>query len=190
MNGSTGLSPFAPSRYHLALFRLGAFLRLRFGGRSSEQTTELTFQPGQSALEVYLTATLVYGFITLSWLGLFHLDRPFGSWLALTLPLSLVLTYLSLHAAAVGTALILLALRTARVPVRENLPIQSAVMMTLLLVTAVVLWRLDSWMRWVGLFWLALAALDAFAAVVLLLFRRQVNAIEQRFGGPASERQY
>ena len=161
-----------PSRHNFALFRLGAFLRLR-RAKPEYRDVILVIDRHQSAFETWtvmcwLIATLAcYLAVTL-----------FANWhvvlgLAVSLPLAIAL----LEVPAIVSAL------TIAPFTHDKIHVNGTVVMLLFAAASVYFATRPAWIRFVAWQFLALLALNAIAAVVVFALR---DAIAQIEGGVTS----
>lgn len=164
-----------PSRFNFALFRLYAFVRMKTAKPEPADVTlilDRNQNPIESAvLSVWTTATLTC----------YVAGTLFGSWPlipALLTAIPVAITCLKLPIVAVG------------VPLRHranNIPLQSFVLMSLLIAIAGYLARAQSWVRFAAWQFLAVAALNLVAAGIVFLLRGRMAAMDDAVGGITSE---
>jgi hypothetical protein len=153
-----------PSRFHFALFRLAAFLRLRGMAPRPRQGIILVIDRDQSAFEnhavsIWIAVTLAcYIAAELPWL--FPLAILAGLLLALTAMQFLVV---------IGGLIV----RSTRA--------NSIFLMSLFFLAAAYYARAASWVRFVAWHVLALAALNAVAAVIVFALRGAIAKREAAF---------
>ncbi|MGZ8709215.1 MAG: hypothetical protein ACXW28_03230 [Thermoanaerobaculia bacterium] len=164
-----------PSRFNFALFRLYAFLRRKNAKPEPADVVlviDRTQNPIESAvLSIWTTATLAcYAAATL-----------FASW---PLPLGL------LAGVPVAITCLEIPLVVVGVPLRRrrnNIPLNSFVMMSLLIAAAVYFARAQSWVRFAAWQFLAVVALNSVAAAIVFLLRGSIAEMERDAGGITSE---
>lgn len=164
-----------PSRYHFALFRLYAYLRMR-AARPEPRDVALVIDRNQNNVESFAIGTWV-----LLTLTCYAAGTLFASWplpLALLAGVPVAITALEIPIVIVG----LLVRRT-----KDNLALNSAVLMSLLIAAAVVFARAQSWVRFAAWQFLALVALNALAAAVVFPLRGGIAEMENAAGGLTSE---
>lgn len=175
-----------PSRHHFALFRLGAFLRLRVAQPRVQQGLLLTVDRHQSQFEHYSLSAWVALTVTCFTAGTLFASRHFAFALALAVPVTLVL----LQVTVVGSGL-LVDLISGVTGLKGDDPASASsfLMMALFLSTAAWLATSRTWVRWVAWQVLALVALNALAAVLVFFLRAPIERLERAhdaFGGPPS----
>ncbi len=164
-----------PSRYSFALFRLYGFLKMR---RARPQTADvaLMIDRNQSATESFTV----------------------GAWILLTLAAYVAATlarWWTLPGALVAAIPIALLLINASIVVigvllihrGNNLRLNSIVLMALMTCAAAHFARAQSWVRFFAWQFLAVLALNALAAVCVLLLRDAMDEAESALGGFSSE---
>lgn len=175
-----------PSRHHFALFRLGAFLRLRVAQPRLQQGLLLTVDRHQSQFEHYSLSAWMALTVTCFTAGTLFASRHFALALALAVPVTMVVLQLTV----VGSGL-LADLFSAVTGLKADDPVgaSSFVMMLLFVSTAAWLATSRTWVRWVAWQVLALVALNALAAVLVFFLRAPIERLERAyvpFGGPPS----
>lgn len=164
-----------PSRFHYAVFRLYAFVRMKLA-RAEAADVALVIDRDQNpiestALAAWTTATIAcYAAATL-----------FGSWplpLALLAGVPVAITCLELPIVIVG-----LMLRRRQ----NNIPLQSFILMTLLIGAAAYFARTHTWARFAAWQFLGAVALNAVAALIMFLLQNHVAEMENAVGGFTSE---
>lgn len=164
-----------PSRFNFALLRLYAFVRMKLAKPQAADVSlaiDRNQNPIESAvLSLWTTATLTcYAAATL-----------FASWplpLALLAGIPVAITCLEIPIIVVG------------VPLRHranNIPLQSFVLMSLLIGAAVYFARSQTWARFAAWQFLGAVALNAAAAGIMFLLRGSVAEMENAVGGITSE---
>ncbi|HVE70716.1 MAG TPA: hypothetical protein VNI54_05050 [Thermoanaerobaculia bacterium] len=163
-----------PSRFNFALFRLIAYVRMRFATPEHRDVT-LIIDHNQNNLESHLIGA--WSALTLTcWIA----GALFASW---PLPLALI--------AAVPVAITCL-----EIPVilggllrkwKDNIDLNSIVVMSLLIVAALYFARAHSWIRFVAWQFLGGVALNALAAPIVFLLRGGIAEMENAVGGISSE---
>lgn len=160
-----------PTRFHFALFRLGAFLRKLSAPREEAPGTIWAIDDGQSSLENYSVAVWVFAttacYVT-AWLG-----QWLAVWAAAAVGLAATPWLLHLPLFAVG-----LALRREG----NNHRAVSATMFALLFAASAVAVTRPGWVRWIGVTFFAAAAANALAALVMFLLRERVRRMERECG--------
>lgn len=177
-----------PSRYHFALFRLGAFLRLAAAVRQGlgPPRRDLLFfvDRHQTAFEMYAVALWVTATAT----------AYAGWWMAGFLPIQAAIP-LSLPVAALAIELPMHLFSGVLVPLwhavtgrrREvNLGTNSRVLMTVLLALSAWLVTVPSWVRLVAWQFIGVLALNTVAAAGLFFLRGRVERLESLAGGVPS----
>ncbi len=164
-----------PSRFNFALFRLYAFLRMK-NAKPEPADVALVIDRHQNPIESAVVSTW-----TTATLACYAAATLFASW-----PLVLGLL------AGVPVAIICLEIPLVVVGVplrrrRNNIPVNSFVLMSLLIGAAVYFARAQSWVRFAGWQFLAFVALNAVAAVIVFLLRGSIAEMEGAAGGVTSE---
>lgn len=163
-----------PSRFNYGLFRLYAYARMKTA-KAEPRDVALVIDANQNPIESF--AIGVWATLTLA---CYAAGTWFESW---PLPLGVLagvvvgLTALQLPIIVIG-----LARRT-----RNNIPLNSAVMMALLIGAAVFFAGAASWIRFVAWQFLAVVALNAVASALVFLLRHTVAEMEHAAGGLTSE---
>lgn len=158
-----------PSRHHFALFRLAAYLRLRTAKPSPvRDDLVLAIDRGQSAFENYGIAIWVVLTITCYFAGDVFERWPLAAAIAVSLVLAMITTFIPL--CIVGS-----------VRRGNNIRLNSVIAMTLLIAAALYYATATSWLRFVAWQFLALVALNALAAVIVLLLRPSIARLEATF---------
>jgi len=164
-----------PSRFHFALFRLYAFVRMKLA-KPEPADVALVIDRNQNPLEsallsVWTTATL----------ACYAAETLFASWplpLALLAGVPVAITCLEIPIVIVG-----LMLRHRA----TNIPLNSFVLMTLLIALALYFARAQSWARFAAWQFLGTVALNAVAAGIVFLLRGSIAEMESAVGGITSE---
>lgn len=164
-----------PSRFNFALFRLYAFVRMKLA-KPEPADVSLVIDRNQNPIEsavlsAWTTATLTcYAAATL-----------FAAWplpLALLAGIPVAITCLEIPIVAMG------------IPLRHrqnNIPLNSFVLMSLLIGAALYFARAPSWARFAAWQFLGAVALNAVAAAIVLLLRGSIAEMENTTGGVTSE---
>jgi hypothetical protein len=148
-----------PSRHHFALFRLGAYLRLRLTQTPLERDdVALMIDPDQSAFEnysiaIWTTVMIACYFSDFVW--------PFAA------PL--------LAAVAVQIPVCTLGILRKN---KNNIRLVSIITMSLLAFGAAMYATSDSWLRFVAWQFFAFVALNALAAVIVFFLRGSIAKLE------------
>ena len=164
-----------PSRFRFALFRLYAYGRLR---SATARTADVAYiiDRDQSAVENFTVGiwTILSAGAYLTWL-------LWPRWpLALALFAAPVIAVMLMQVSVVAVGVLLLRRK-------DNLRVNSVVLMTLLTAAAVYFARVDGWVRYAAWQFLGVLALNAFAAVVVALLRSRIASLESTLGGFASD---
>jgi len=159
-----------PSRHNFALFRLFAFLRLRFATPRPRTGIVLIIDRNQSAFENHAVA---------SWIGLtlaaYLAAGVLASWpLALAIPAALLIAGAIMQVMVVGGGLLVFLFPNR---IRAN----SILFMTTMLLLAAYYATRATWARFVAWQFLALVALNAIAAIVVFFLRRPIARLEAAF---------
>lgn len=164
-----------PSRYTFALSRIFAFVKMR-NAKAEMADVAYVADRHQSAAENFTVGAWII--LTLSAYVAATLARwwPLPIALLAALPIALFLIHLSVI--AVGIILIR----------RENnLRVSSVVLMAWMTAATAYFARSQSWVRFIAWQFLAVLALNAIAAVVVLLMRDPIADVESSLGGFSSE---
>lgn len=165
-----------PSRHCYALFRLFAYLRLR-NARPERSDIMLAIERHQSNMETMLVAA----WMVLTVAGCLA-GTTFPSWhLALAIPAAILAAMLSIQILMIVSALVIAPLFPG-----PGARVNSIVLMTLTAALAAYSAMQASWMRFAGLQFLALVALNAIAAAIMFLLRNSVAELEASIAGGAS----
>lgn len=178
-DGKLSVDPRSPGRSYLALARLIPWLRPRGRSDASVDARFYTSRPGQNTLEIRAVSTL----FNLTWILLIcgAASHLFEIGPLLAIPLfalaSLVAVLIIVTITALGQLVTVLLARVGWTP--ERVVIQSALHQVILVVACIEA-ALDShWVRWVGLVWLGLVAMETGA--------RMIEMIRAGSGGAKSE---
>lgn len=164
-----------PSRFNFALFRLYAFLRMK-NAKPEPADVALVIDRNQNPIE-----SAVLSIWTTATLACYVAATLFASW---PLPLGL------LAAAPVAITCLEIPIVIVGIPLRRrrnNIPLNSFVLMSLLIAAAVYFTRLQSWARFAAWQFLAVVALNTVAAAIVFLLRGSIAEMERNAGGITSE---
>ncbi len=164
-----------PSRFNFGLFRLYAFLRMKLA-KPQPADVSLVIDRNQNPVESAVLSTW-----TTATIACYAAGTLFASWplpLALLAGIPVAITCLEIPIVAVG-----LALRHRE----NNIPLNSAVLMLLLVAAAAYFARTQSWVRFAAWQFLAVVALNAIAAVIVFSLRGAIADMEHAVGGITSE---
>ena len=166
-----------PSRHTFAVFRLAAYLRCRM---SSPEPAEviLVANRDQSAFENFSVCLWIVSTVICYLAATLFRSWPIVPALALALPTALI---------AIEVPFFLFAPLLSFFDPKTRLRAQSAGMMLLHLLGSAWLATTDSWARFVAWPVLALAVLNAIAAIALFLMRGPIARLESSFGGTTSD---
>jgi len=145
-----------PSRFHFALFRLAAFVRMTFTHPQERRGLIIAIDREQSTIEHY---TMSIWFIA-----------TVACFFAYLMPIAL----------AIVVATIAVQVPIFTVGRKKN--VNSIVMMSLATIAAAYLATTQTWIRFAAWQFLALAALNAIAEIVMLTLRGAVKRMEARCG--------
>jgi hypothetical protein len=161
-----------PSRFHFALFRLSAYLYLRFAKPDDvRENVVLAIDRDQSTLENYGIAIWVVLTTTCYVSAALFPSWPVAAALLVSLPIAVIVLQLPL-------IVIGLVFRN-----RNNIALISKIMMLALTVIAVAYATSPLWIRFVAWHFLALVILDGAAAVVAFVLRQSMARLEESFAG-------
>jgi hypothetical protein len=165
---------FLPSRYHFALFRLGAWLRLITTPPQPQPGLAMASDHDQSAVEHH---TVAWGFflITTAYVAAI-LSRQMNIVLAFVCAMAIAAVLVQIPMFAVGWVL------SALKPGRNNLREVSAVTVFLFLLASIYFASASGWPRAIAWMMLLLIGSNVIAAGVLWLLRDRVSEAERRFG--------
>jgi hypothetical protein len=164
-----------PSRFNFALFRLYAFLRMK-SAKAEPADVSLVIDRNQNPIESAVLSTW-----TTATLACYAAGTLFGSWplpLALMAGVPVAITCLEIPIVAVG------------IPLRRrenNIPLNSLVLMSLLIVAALYFARAHSWVRFAAWQFLGAVALNAIAVGIVFLLRGSIAEMENAVGGITSD---
>ena len=164
-----------PTRFHFAAFRLYAFVRMKLA-KPEPADVSLAIDSNQNPIESAVLSTW-----TTATLACYAAGTLFAAWplpLALLAGVPVAITCLEIPIVTVG-----LALRKRA----NNIPLNSFVSMSLLIAAALYFARVQSWVRFAAWQFLGAVALNAVAAVVVLLLRGAIAEMENAVGGITSE---
>jgi hypothetical protein len=166
-----------PSRFNYALFRLVAYVRMRTI-RPEWRDVSLMIDRNQNNLESHL----IGAWTTLT-LTCYAVGTIFRSWpVALAIPAGVVVAITCLEIPIIVMGVLLRK--------RENIGLNSVVMMTLLIAAALYFARaqhVQAWVRFAGWQFLGGIALNALAAPAAFLLRGSIADMEKAAGGITSE---
>jgi hypothetical protein len=164
-----------PSRFNFALFRLYAFVRMKLA-RPQPADVSLVIDRNQNPIESAVLSTW-----TTATLSCYAAGTLFETWplpLALLAGVPVAITCLEIPIVAIG---LLLRHRAT------NIPLNSFVLMSLLIAAALYFVCAQSWIRFAAWQFLVAVALNAAAAVIVLLLRGSIAEMENATGGITSE---
>lgn len=175
-----GDARWLPSRFHFAMFRLIAYVRLRQARREDRPGLVMAVDRYQSAIEIYAVAGCVIlvatSFIT-------SLLAPWMSLGAACLvaiiatPVIIQIVFIAFALAVPSTLR-----RYARMSSDYNIPLTSAFLMLMVIVAAALLAAGNSPLRHVGTAFLLLVGVNAVAAVAVFILQRPIAEAERRYG--------
>lgn len=145
-----------PSRFRFALFRLGAFVKMQFTEPRQRRGVIIAVDRDQSTIENYTISIWYLATIT--------------CFLAAVMPLAIAILF--------STVFVQIPMYVAGGGQRVN----SMVMMSLAAIAAAYLAMEPSWIRFAAWQFLAVVALNAIAALIMLLLRGAVRRMEARCG--------
>lgn len=169
-----------PSRFHFALFRLLAYSRLRFAAPEREPGVVMAIQKDQSAIEAFLVALSVLIVLTSFAASLLavHLS-PAAAW-AIAIPATGAFILIgAVIAAAVFTPILR---RLTGLSSEKSIAVNSAILMLMVIAAATLMATGDSPVRYVGIGFLSLVAVNALASVAVLAMDGRFAEAEERFG--------
>jgi hypothetical protein len=173
-----------PSRFNFALFRLLAYQRLRRAGPGTGQVI-LGIDRNQNAFESYSVSVWVVLTLTCYVRAILFSAWPLPVGLAVAFPIAGVGIQIPFYVSGLVLAPAWRSLtRSNRA---SSIDINSATLMTMLLAAAAYFAVHPTWVRFVARSFLAVAATNAVAAVVVHLLRSRIDRLEGSFGGATSE---
>ncbi len=165
-----------PSRFHFALFRLYAYVRLRAAKPEPAPGLILSIDRDQSAAENFLTTICI----------VFVAGCDFAAWFerSMSTPLAyaagILAAVLAIQALVTGGgALITVVVRTG---VRTAANLISVLLMVLMITAGAAVAASDSSARYIAGGFLVLVAMNAAAAVATFLLRNRIAEQERRLG--------
>lgn len=164
-----------PSRFNFALFRLYAFVRMKLAKPELADVT-LVLDRNQNPIESAVLSTW-----TTATLACYAAETLFDPWplpLALLAGVPVAITCLEIPIVTIG-----LALRNRA----NNIPLNSFVLMSLLIAAAAYFTRAQSWIRFAAWQFLGAVMLNAIAAAIVFLLRGSIVEMENAAGGITSE---
>jgi hypothetical protein len=171
-----------PSRHSFALFRLYAYLRLRYAKHETRDVI-LGIDPYQSNTEAWTVA--VWTTLTSAWCiaGTLLASWPIAIALTAAIPLGMLGIQVTLVASGLTFAPLWNAITRMKTP---GVKVNSIVTMSA--VAALCAWSVRSatWARFAAWQFFAVFALNALAAIVVFLLRAPIARLEAAVGGAAS----
>jgi hypothetical protein len=171
-----GDARWLPSRHNLAIFRLGAYLRGRTAKPEPAEVI-LFVDRFQSAFENFSLAILTLLTATCYIAATLFRTWPIAGALAVAFPIAVI---------AVHLPFFILAPLVVSLAPETQLRTQSVGMMLMCLAVSTWFATSESWARFAAWPVLALAGVNAIAAVILVLMRDRIAQFESSFGGSAS----
>ena len=156
-----------PSRHNFALFRLGAYLRLR-RAQPEHRDVILVIDRHQSTTETWAVTCWLAFTLTCYLAATLFADWPIAIAIVISLPLSV---------ATLQVPAILSALTIARFA-RNRIRVNSIALMVFFTAASAYLALRPTWVRFVAWQFLALLALNAVAAIVAFALRGSIAALE------------
>jgi hypothetical protein len=175
-----------PSRYHFALFRFVAYLRLRRVRVIGEPDRILSIHRYQSTVEMFGVSFWVL--LTLSCYVAAWLTESISMPLFVAALLAVPLAWLVVQCLVVGFGLVAPFLR-ALVGRRgeNNIALNSFLIMLVLIGASSYMAMQRTWVRFAAWQFLAAVGLNAVAAGLVFLFSGEIARLESSVGGPSSE---
>ncbi|HEY0141401.1 MAG TPA: hypothetical protein VGF48_10935 [Thermoanaerobaculia bacterium] len=166
-----------PARHHYALFRLAAFLRLRFAKPRITPGVLLMIDRDQSQFENYAMSAWFTATLTCFVAATFFSTWPVALALLVAFPIAVALSQVTL---------VILALTAAPLWARfidqgGRIGVVSIGTMMLVLVPTAYYATARTWIRWVSWHVLVLIALNALAAVLLFFLRGPIARLERAY---------
>ena len=173
-----------PSRHNFALFRLYAYLRLRNAKRETRDVI-LGIDRHQSNAEAWIVAvwTTITGACCIA--GTLFADWPLAIALTVAIPLSMLGIQTTLVTSGVTVAPLWNAVTRLGTP---GVKVNSIVTMSAIAALCAYSATRPTWVRFAGLQFFALFALNALAAVIVFLLRDPIAQLEASVGGVPSAR--
>jgi hypothetical protein len=167
-----------PSRFHFALFRLFAYLRLRATKPQPSRGVVMVVDQYQSAGENYAVTICIFVVMISFVTALLNPTMSLPAACAIALPAAAVIIQVQI----VLTGVIITIARKVAPTEGDNLAVSSIALMTLTIGAAIFTFIRDSPARFVAGAFLLLVALNAIAAVLVFLMRGAITDAERRFG--------
>ena len=183
-------SNWAPSRFHLAIFRLMGILHLSRLADSGEQppVVLLSFEKGQGQPELAIVSFAWFAIPVLYLTALLEsLTGLPGRFVPLLILIAIPVSFIGMMCSMWLAGLMIFILRGAGL-IRSRLgaPHQERWQNILMSTIAVASQWWDSWVRFVGAFWIAALIVNGMAAIALWMLHARVTEIEARFGASAA----
>lgn len=168
-----------PSRFHFALFRLFAYLRLRRAKPESAPGLVMIVDRYQSAAENYLVAICIFVVATSFVVTLLNLTISLPAAWVIAVPVTAIMIQISVPFLAV----VIMPMVRKIIPLRaDNLALNSAVLMAIAIGAAVFVVIRGSATRYLAAVFLFFVALNAIAAGLMFVLRGSVAEAERRLG--------
>jgi hypothetical protein len=167
---------FLPSRFHFALFRLGAWLKLMVTPPQPRTGLAMAIDRDQSALEHY-TAAYAFFLVTIVYLAS-ALSRFMSTLVAALVAIMIAAVLVEIPMFLVGR---IWTASSATHKLKNNVGLVSNATFLPLLIASIYFASTTGWQRCVAWIVLILCAANVIAAVILRVFRDRVIKAEQRF---------
>ena len=168
-----------PSRFHFALFRFFAYLRLRTARPEPAPGLVMAVERHQSASENYLVAICVFIVATSFVVTLLNLTMSLPAAWVIAVPATAIIIPLSVP----FLAYVIMPIVRKIVPFRaDNLAANSVVIMSITIGAAIFVLLSRSPLRYVAGTFLLLVALNAAAAALMFFLRDSIAGAERQMG--------
>lgn len=175
-----------PSRYHFALFRFVAYLRLRRVRVIGEPDRILSIHRYQSTVEMF--GVSVWVLFTVSCYVAAWLTERGSLPLAWAILLAMPLAWFAVQSLIIGFGLLAPFLRALLGKRGEdNIALNSFLIMLVLVALSSYMAVQRTWVRFAAWQFLAAVGLNAVAAGLVFLFSGEIARLESSVGGPSSE---
>ncbi len=169
-----------PSRFHLALFRLLAFFRLKTSRPQPHPGLALAIERHQDAAENYLDGACTFIVIAAYVTSLLISVLPVATASLIAVPATAL--YFSGQTVFVGFVIAPIVRRFTRTNDGYGIAINSAIFLIVTIACATLLAVSISPLRYVGFAYLVLVAANAVAAVIVFLMQRPIENAERSYG--------
>ena len=175
-----GDARWLPSRFHFALFRLLAYIRLQMAKPEPRPGVVLALQRDQNPFETFFLTASVLAVGTAFTATL--LDERMSLPAAILVAFMATAAFMQVMIVAVGLIVLSVLRRASPAAGEKRLAMTSAIQMLITIAIATLLAMDDSPLRHVGTVFLAGVAANAIAALIVLAMARPIADAERRFG--------